>query len=168
MTNKRGEVPTVDEDTFKSAMRQLAGCVTVIATEQNGELYGLTATAVCSVCVSPPTILVVVNSSTRTHLQINRRGTFSINILASDQKHIAELFATPSEEKFKSVAYFSSNGGLPLIERAAAHLECVVQQTVQIGTHTIFIAQATEARVHSVAPLIYHDTKYGLVAHAFD
>lgn len=146
-------------------MRQLVGCVTVIATEENGKCYGFTATAVCSVCASPPTILIAVNKSVRTHRCIDRRGAFSINILADHQKGIAEHFAAKIEDKFKIGGYTLSPAGMPLIDGAAAHFECRIQRKISIGTHTVFIAHVTSIGVKTIAPLIYHDTKYGLVAH---
>src|SRR5579859_5617885 len=76
---------SIDADTFRSVMRQVVGSVAVIATEGNGALHGFTGTAVCSVCVSPPMILIVVNKSARTHPHIDRKGVFAVNILADDQ-----------------------------------------------------------------------------------
>ena len=160
-----GKPTTVDADAFRGAMRQLAGCVTVIATEENGKLYGFTATAVCSVCAAPPTVLIVVNRSARTHSHIDRRGAFAINILADGQRGIAEHFSVRGDDKFSSVSYTLSGTGVPLIEGAAAHLECEVQKRIPIGTHTVFVAHVIGTGVKIAAPLIYHDAKYGLVAH---
>ncbi|CEJ86834.1 putative flavin reductase [Hyphomicrobium sp. GJ21] len=160
-----GKASIVDADTFKSAMRRLAGCVTVIATEEDGKCYGFTATAVCSVCVCPPTVLIAVNKSVRTHQHIDRRGAFSINILADNQKGIAEHFAAKIDDKFKIGGYTFGAAGMPLIDGAAAHLECSIQRRISIGTHTVFVAHVTNIDTKAMAPLIYHDTKYGLVAH---
>lgn len=155
----------VDADVFRAVMRQLAGCVTVITTELNGELYGFTATAVCSVCATPPTILIAVNKSARTHPHIDKKGAFAVNILADGQKHIAEHFATKGDNQFQSVPHFVNARGVPIIEGAAAQLHCEVQDRIAIGTHTLFVAHIVGTGVQDSTPLIYHDAKYGLVTH---
>lgn len=155
----------VNADSFRSVMRQLAGCVTVITTEANGELYGFTATAVCSVCATPPTILIAVNKTARTHPHIDKKGSYAVNILAEDQKHIAEHFATKGDNQFETVAHVVNARGVPLIEGAAAQLHCEVQDRISIGTHTLFVAHIVGTAVRDRAPLIYHDAKYGRITH---
>jgi flavin reductase len=155
---------SIDGDTFRSVMRQVVGSVAVIATEGNGVLHGFTATAVCSVCATPPTILIVVNKSARTHPYIDRKGVFAVNILAEDQKAIAQHFAGKGDDQFSSVNYSLSKRGVPFIEGAVAYLECEIQSRIPIGTHTIFVGHAIGASVNDRAPLIYHDGQYRLVS----
>src|SRR5690625_4107162 len=125
----------LNPDDFKPSMRALAGTVTVISTEGGGRLHGFTATAVCSVCAEPPTLLIVVNRTGRTHSQITRRGSFVVNVLAEDQPDIAQRFASKDDHQFESVDHYLSNAGLPIIEHTAAHFECVVDNAYDVGTH---------------------------------
>src|SRR5690348_11701302 len=114
----------INADSFRTTMRQLAGSVAVIATEMDGRLYGFTATAVCSVCADPPTILIAVNKAARTHPQIDQRGMFSVNVLGEDQKEIAEHFAGKGNDQFSCVKHRISKQGIPIVEGTVAHLEC--------------------------------------------
>lgn len=155
----------VDATAFRSVMRQLAGSVTVITTEGDGVLHGFTATAVCSVCADPPTILIVVNKSTRTHPHIDRKGYFAVNVLAQSQKDVAEHFAGKGEDQFSSVSHTTTKNGVPLISGAAAHLECKIVERIAVGTHTIFIGCVVGTGAESCAPLVYHDARYGQIAH---
>jgi len=155
----------VGADAFRSVMRQLVGSVTVITTEEDGVFYGFTATAVCSVCAVPPTILIVVNKTARTHPHIDRKGVFAVNILANDQRKIAQHFAGKEDDQFSSVNYSITARGIPIIKNAAAYLECEIQNRISIGTHTVFIGQVIATGVEDHTPLVYHDARYGLVAH---
>ena len=161
----RAKPSAVDANAFRSVMRQLAGCVTVISTEDAGSLYGFTATAVCSVCAEPPTILIAVNRTARTYPHIDRKGAYAVNILADGQKHIAEHFAGKKDNQFDTVEHTIGAMGVPLIAGAAAHLECNVEQKISIGTHTLFVGRVIGSGVDALKPLIYHDAKYGLVSH---
>jgi flavin reductase (DIM6/NTAB) family NADH-FMN oxidoreductase RutF len=141
-------------------MRKLAGSVTVITTEDEGSLHGFTATAVCSVCADPPSILIVVNRSARTHPHIDKRGAFAVNILAEEQADLASHFATKSPNQFDGVEHTVTPRGVPIISAAAAHIECRVDQKYDVGTHTIFIGHVIAGSTEMAAPLIYHDAQY--------
>ena len=149
----------VSSDAFRSVMRALAGTVTVISTE-NGGLHGFTATAVCSVCADPPTILIVVNRSARTHAHITRRQAFVVNVIAEDQRPIAEKFSTKDNDPFDTVPHSLTANGVPRIDNTSAFLECVVREMSDVGTHTIFIGSIINAGVSGKAPLVYYDGQY--------
>jgi len=150
----------VDGEVFRQVMRQLAGSVAVITTEGQGALHGFTATAVCSVCAEPPTILIVVNRSTRTHPHIDKKGAFAVNILSEDQVDVATHFAGKNPEQFATVSHAVTPSGAPVIDGAAAFIECHVTQRVDVGTHTIFIGRVVGAGAQPGAPLIYHNASY--------
>lgn len=149
----------VDSDTFRRVMRSLAGTVTVISTENEG-LHGFTATAVCSVCADPPSLLIVVNRSARTHAHITRRQAFVVNVIAEDQRSIAEKFSTKDNDPFGTVPHSLTDNGVPRIDDTSAFLECVVREMSDVGTHTIFIASIVNAGVSGKAPLLYYDGQY--------
>lgn len=152
--------PVVDTDTFRRVMRSLAGTVTVISTENAGGLHGFTATAVCSVCADPPTILIVVNRSARTHAHIAHRQAFVVNVIADDQRFIAEKFSTKDNDPFDVIPHSLTANGVPIIDGASAFLECVVREMSDVGTHTIFIGSIVNAGVSGKAPLLYYDGQY--------
>lgn len=153
----------VDSDVFRSVMRQLVGGVTVITTADEGRPHGFTATAVCSVCSEPPTVLIVVNRTSRTHPHIDARRRFAVNMLATDQRHIADMFAGKRDDQFDGMAYTTPENGAPVFEGVAAFLQCVVNSRLDVGTHTIFIGEVVEGGTSDSGPLIYHAAKYGRV-----
>lgn len=149
----------VDSDTFRRVMRSLASTVTVISTENEG-LHGFTATAVCSICADPPTVLIAVNRSARTHAHISRRQAFVVNVIADDQQSIAEKFSTKDDDPFSAVPHLLTDDGVPRIDGTSAFLECVVREMSEVGTHTIFIGSIVNAGASGKAPLLYHDGQY--------
>ena len=78
---------------FVQAMGQHVSSVCVITTSREGERFGLTATAVSSVCASPPRLLVCVNKSGLTHEKIVAAGHFGVNVLADGQDKVGQSFA---------------------------------------------------------------------------
>jgi flavin reductase (DIM6/NTAB) family NADH-FMN oxidoreductase RutF len=78
---------------FISAMAQHVSSVCVITTAHAGECFGLTATAMSSICASPPRLLVCVNKSGISHEKILASGVFCLNVLSEAQDAVAKAFA---------------------------------------------------------------------------
>lgn len=141
-------------------MRRTAASVAVITTAFEGRIHGMTATAMTSVSVNPPTLLVVVNRTTRTHPIIARSRRFAVNVLARGQESVAARFAAGVENQFEGIAHELQADEVPIIAGAAATFVCVAVEAIDVATHTIFIGEVEEARHSEQPPLLYHDGRY--------
>lgn len=150
----------VSADEFRRTMRTLAGTVTVISTENDGHLYGFTATAVCSICAEPATLLIAVNRSARTHAHIKKKSGFAVNILSNNQSEVATHFSNKGDDQFVNIDYTFTSQGIPILAGTAAHLDCIVDQIYDVGTHSVFIGRVINTDASSAIPLMYHDAKY--------
>ncbi|SFM49523.1 flavin reductase (NADH) [Bradyrhizobium sp. Rc3b] len=77
-------------DTFHQSVRLLAGGVCIAATAVDGERLGLTVTAVCSLSIDPPTLIVCVNRAAGAHDGMRATRRVSVNFLAADHVQLAE------------------------------------------------------------------------------
>jgi flavin reductase (DIM6/NTAB) family NADH-FMN oxidoreductase RutF len=150
----------LNAERFKLVMRNIASSVAVIAVEHEGRKHGMTATAVCSVSASPPTSLIVVNRSARTHPIISEAKRFTVNILAVHHAELASRFSEKHPDPFDGVSNRSGICGGPVLEDAAAYIECETQEEMQAGTHTIFIGAVTGGEASKSTPLLYHEGEY--------
>ena len=57
---------------FRQVIGHIASGVTVITTREQGINYGLTASAVCSLTLEPPMLLVCINKNTGTQAAISQ------------------------------------------------------------------------------------------------
>ncbi len=78
---------------FRNGMSLLGGAVSIITTADDSGYYGMTASAVCSVTDSPPTLLVCVNRNAWTHQHFMANGVLYVNVLAASQQALSGLFA---------------------------------------------------------------------------
>lgn len=138
----------------------MASSVAVITTGYEGSIHGMTATAVTSVSASPPTLLVVVNRTARTHPLIARSCRFAVNVLALGQEEIARRFAAGVEKQFEGIPHALHAAEVPIIAGTAATFVCIATEAIDVATHTIFIGEVEEARHAELAPLLYHDGRY--------
>lgn len=150
---------------LKKAMQMAPATITVVTAGNDADTNGLTATSVCSVSMDPPTILVCVNRDSNTHALIAESKKFCINILSQDQRHIAESFATngTGQEKFQRAdATLHQIEGHPAIQHAIANIACTLADSIQVGTHTIFIGHVQKIHLAQNAdPLLYGNQTFG-------
>jgi flavin reductase len=147
-------------DDFRKAMRRFAANVNVITCANGEYLNGMTATAVASVTADPPSVLIIVNHSARSHAIIKSTRAFTINALAAGQQAVAIHFASKPADPFGSIAHTIGSNECPIIDGIAAHVECAVVQQFEFGTHTIFIGKIVGTNVSRLAPLLFHDGSY--------
>lgn len=148
-------------DEFREVIGHFASGVTVVTALDGGEPFGTTASAVASLSLEPPMLLVCMNRSSRTGQAIDRSGRFGVSILAEGQSEIAERFARKGSD-FEGIPLRRGSWGEPLLSEALATLECRVAERVAGGTHTVFIAEVDRASARTGgAPLAYFRGMFG-------
>ena len=151
------------EEEFKQGMRRLAGAVHLITTGDGEIKQGLTATAVCSLTVTPPTLVACVNKSASAHNAILKNGVFAVNVLAQNQQDLAQLFAdtTAIEKRFQSGGWSTQVTGAPILSKSLCSFDCRLIEIVDRSTHTLFIGEAVSvSHADAEQPLMYFDGKY--------
>ena len=150
----------IDVATFRACMRGVPGAVAVVTTVHAGMRSGLTVTAVCSVSADPPQILVCVNRSSSAEADIAGAGRFGVSYLSHEQRGVADAFSASLDDRFAHAEWTELGSGIPILKDAAASFDCVVVQTLQAGTHTIFIGAIVAAVARDVPNLIYKQGTY--------
>lgn len=146
---------------FRNALATFASGVTVVtAAAPDGKLYGLTVSAFCSVSLEPPLVLICIEKTARCHEAFKESERLVVNVLAEDQRHVSERFATQMENKFDGLDFSLNENGTPVIEGAATVLECAVRECVDGGDHTIFILEVEDTQVGINRPLVYYGGNY--------
>ena len=145
----------LDRDVFRNVIGHFASGVTVITTRQEGVDYGMTASAVSSLSMDPPMLLVCINRRNPTQHAISASRAFSVNILTESQAELAERFGRPGKDKFAGLERVYGRYGAPILDQALAYLECRVVEDVTGGTHSVFVAEVLDAIARDGSPLTY-------------
>ena len=158
-------------DRFRQGMRQVAGAVTVVTTRgPNGERRGVTATAVCSLSVEPPSLIACVNRTSWVAQFAPSSGAFAVNVLAADQEDVARAFAGQTglvgEDRFQVGAWREGATGAPLVEHCLAAFDCRLGKAVDHASHVVLIGDVAETilRAEAGASLVYVNGAYATVA----
>jgi 4-nitrophenol 2-monooxygenase / 4-nitrocatechol 4-monooxygenase, reductase component len=151
-----------DQGLYREVVSHFATGVAVITARHDGVDFGMTASALASLSVEPPTLLVCLSRESVTHSAIHSAGAFGVNILTESQGEIAKRFAgTDRAQKFDELRVRHGELGQPLLLDALARLECRVAEPVTGGTHTIFLGTVQNAEADEGAPLTYFRGRFG-------
>lgn len=154
---------SVSRTAFIRAMRTVASSVTVVTTSGPGGRHGATVSAFCSVSADPPSALVCLKADSRIAQSVAANGSFCVNVLPSARQDVAERFAGLHDDqvadRFDGIAWIPGLGGAPLI-RGSTAFSCELRQTVEFGTHLIFIGHVLEVWEGGPEPLAYLNGAY--------
>jgi len=153
----------IDKQTFRDAMACLGAAVNIITTDGPAGQAGFTASAVCSVTDSPPTLLVCLNRSASVWPVFNDNRTVCVNTLSAGQESLSNLFGgkTPMADRFAAAGWQTGATGCPRLDEALASFDCRISQVVSVGTHDILFCEIVAITRHPVPQgLVWFDRGY--------
>jgi flavin reductase (DIM6/NTAB) family NADH-FMN oxidoreductase RutF len=123
-----------------------------------GERIGMTATAVTSVSLDPPMLLLCVKSNALIASSLRAQMPFVVHFLTEKQEEIARRLASPIEDKFDGVSHRMTATGAARLDEAGAILECDPAQIHEAGDHIIVVGQVTRVDLAAteVPALLFH------------
>jgi flavin reductase (DIM6/NTAB) family NADH-FMN oxidoreductase RutF len=151
----------VDARRFKEIMAQLATAVTVVTVmDRQGRPMGMTASAVCSLSLEPPMLLVCVDRAAGIHDALVRSPFFAVNVLAREQEQLAVRFARRDLDHFDGIDWDVGPAGLAVLRGSLAQLECRRAEVFPAGDHAIVTGVVEWAQTRDRAPLCYFRARY--------
>ncbi|CAI2524923.1 4-hydroxyphenylacetate 3-monooxygenase, reductase component [Serratia liquefaciens] len=155
---------------FRDAMASLSAAVNIVTTDGPAGRCGITATAVCSVTDTPPTLLVCINRNSAMNPVFQANQRLCVNVLNHEQelmaRHFAGMTELSMEERFRLEEW--QNGALdqPVLRNTLASLEGEIEQIQSIGTHQVYLVQIRQIRVSAGGNgLIYFKRNFHPVMH---
>ena len=149
-----------DGDGFRVAMRHLASGVCLVTHGVGGARAGITATAVASLSLEPPTLIVCVNRAASIYAGLTPGAAFGVSVLSADQREFAERFAgrtgVEGAERFREGRWLTAPNGAPLLWDALAVFACEVEEIVKRNTHVIVIGRVKHAVAASGGGALVH------------
>jgi flavin reductase (DIM6/NTAB) family NADH-FMN oxidoreductase RutF len=157
---------SVDPDEFRSVLGRFASGVAVLTARDAGGLdHGMTVSALCSVSLVPPLVLVCIDRSADMHNLLRNATHFGVSILEEGQEALSRRFAELPSNRFDGVGYSRGETGVILLDDALAHLECKRIDRHDAGDHTIYIGEVERAEAIPGRPLLYYRGGYTQLEH---
>jgi flavin reductase len=153
----------LSKEGFREGMSRLGAAVNIITTDGPAGRAGFTASAVCGVTDSPPTLLVCLNRSSSVYDRFTDNEALCVNTLKPDHEELSRLFGgkTAMDERFAAAGWSVGLSGAPVLEGATVSFDCRITSRADVGSHTVFFCEVLAIECHKVAAgLIYFDRAY--------
>ncbi len=129
----------------------------------DGEPVGTTASAVTSLSLDPPLVLVCFDRASHTLRAVRAHGAFVVNVLAAPQRHLSANFARRGmAAAWDGIRHRRGPTGSPRLEGVLATLECTVEHHLPGGDHEIVVGRVREVETtgQDTGPLVYWRGSY--------
>jgi flavin reductase (DIM6/NTAB) family NADH-FMN oxidoreductase RutF len=159
---RQAQPPSFSAQEFRAALGMFATGVTIVtARTADGQVVGLTANSFNSVSLTPPLVLWSLSRAAASMAVFSAGSHYAINVLAADQKPLAERFAIRGADRWQGVTFDTGAGGAPLLHGAAATFECFNRSRYEEGDHVIFVGEVERCTHRDGAtPLLFHGGRY--------
>jgi flavin reductase (DIM6/NTAB) family NADH-FMN oxidoreductase RutF len=159
MTTLGESAPAVTAAEFRQAIGHFATGVTVVTSVgAEGEPVGTTASAVTSLSLDPPLVLVCFDRASLTLQAVRVHGAFVVNVLSAPQRHLSANFARRGlAAAWDGVRHRPGRTGSPRLEGVLAALDCTVENSLPGGDHEIIVGRVRDVETNGqhAAPLLY-------------
>ena len=158
MPKHEAPVHTADAPVEQNAMFSLSYGLFVLTARDGAKDNGCIINTVTQLTDTPKRISIAVNKANLTHDMIQKTGMFNVSVLSNDAPFaIFQHYGFQSGrdvDKFAGVQGMAraTNGVYYLPYCTNAFISARVTQTIEFETHTLFIADVTEARQLSDVP----------------
>jgi flavin reductase (DIM6/NTAB) family NADH-FMN oxidoreductase RutF len=115
----------------------------------------MTVSWVSQVALEPKLIGVGVERTARTHELLAAGGVFALSLLARRDRALVRHFVKPVQDidvdeasgigTMNGTAVRGAATGAPILEVAAAWLDCEIRHTLPVGSHTWFVGEVVDA-----------------------
>ena len=143
---------------FRHALGRFATGVSIVTTECDGQIHGMTANAFVSISLDPPLVLLSLDNRSHMHQILPKTGRYGVSVLAEGQESLSNHFAGRKVEDpdFKFITRMDT----PLLEGALAYFVTQVIDIHPAGDHTLYIAKVNHFECCEGRPLVYFAGRY--------
>lgn len=151
-------------------LRKIGYGLYIVSSRRDGKFNGQIANTVFQTTSDPPTVAVCINKRNLTHEYIESSRMFSVSILTQEapMQFIGRFgFRCGRDlDKFQDTVHRISDRGTPIVtEHTAGYLECEVMDSIDLGSHKLFVGKLLDAQmVNESEPMTYdyyHKVKGG-------
>ena len=138
----------MDPEAKKRALRGIVHGVYVIGVREGEKSNAFTATWITQVSFEPPLVAAGIRKDSISFRMIEASRVFTINLLSSGQKPLAQHFLKPAHlggDKLQGIGHRPGKTGAPVLDEAMAYLECRVKEIFPAGDHSLVLGEVVEA-----------------------
>jgi flavin reductase (DIM6/NTAB) family NADH-FMN oxidoreductase RutF len=146
----------MDPQAKKTALRMIPyGLYVLTGQTPDDRFAAATINWVTQASFQPPLVAVGVKADSNAHSVIKQSRAFALNVLAKGQQALAFAFFKPAERVGNLIGgepFSSGKSGSPILQNAAAYIDCTLVDTVERGDHSVFVGEVIDVGVSRPIP----------------
>lgn len=147
----------MDEHARKTALRMIATGLYVLTCRQGDEVSSSTISWMSQASFQPPLVMMGIRQDSHSHELLKKNAVLAIHFLAKQQKDVAERFFKPAaieNGRLNGMAFEIKPSGALVLTETPAHVEGKVAGRLELGDHTVFVVEVTDAQVRQTTPAL--------------
>ena len=145
---------------LKQAFATFPSGVTVVTIMAQDKPMGFTASSFTSVSIEPPMLLFCIDKASVNLAHYQEAASFAVNVLSTEQRKVAERFASDIDNRFENIDWRPSPLGNPLITDSASQFDCRTDSVSSAGDHLIITGIIDTLALGDVSSLGYYRGQY--------
>ncbi|MDX1690880.1 MAG: flavin reductase family protein [Acidimicrobiia bacterium] len=137
----------VADETVNKVLWKIPNVLCLVGSRHEDEWNGMTTSWVTQVAMEPVLVAISVDKKAVTHRLIADGGAFTVNLWDRDDTRPFVKFSKPADKEGMTLNDRPIREGVtgsPVFEEAIAYLDCRVHETVDCGTHSLFLGEVVE------------------------
>ncbi|MGA9595130.1 MAG: flavin reductase family protein [Acidimicrobiia bacterium] len=139
---------TPDVETINKVMWHIPNPLCLLGSRAGDEWNGMTQSWVSQVAMDPVLVAVSVDAAAVTNRLIRQGGSFSVNLWDKDDTRVFVKFSKPASKDGDTLngrPIREGKTGVPIFTEAVAYIECRVVETIELGSHDLFVGEVVDA-----------------------
>ncbi|MDI3324510.1 flavin reductase family protein [Pontibacterium granulatum] len=149
---------------FLNAMSRRVSSVNLVVTDGPGGRFGLTVTCMNSITADPPMVMIGINRKSPLCDAVGENGSFTVNLLSTEQKHLADSFAGMGPDHarydFSQAKWHREHNNTLILSDSAAAVACELVSFHDVGSHRLFMGRVVSAKQGGSPALCYSERGY--------
>lgn len=141
---------SLDDELVNRVTWKIPNALALVGSAAGDERNAMTTSWITQLSMEPVLIGVGVDNTAVTHRLISDGGSFSVNLWDSEDTRVFVKFSKPATDTGDALngrPVHAATTGAPVFDEAIAWLDCEVRQSVDLGTHTLFIGELVDAAI---------------------
>ena len=158
----------IDDELLNRVTWKIPNALALVGSRAGDERNAMTTSWITQLSMEPVLIGVGVDNDAVTHRLITDGGSFTVNLWDAEDTRVFVKFSKPATadgDTLNGRAVTTATTGAPVFTEAVAWIDCEVRQTLDLGSHTLFVGEVVDAAISDddARPASMNDTrmKYG-------
>jgi flavin reductase (DIM6/NTAB) family NADH-FMN oxidoreductase RutF len=142
---------TVNDELLNRVTWKIPNALALVGSRAGDERNAMTTSWITQLSMEPVLIGVAVDNEAVTHRLIRDGGSFTVNLWSSEDTKVFVKFSKPATDDGQALngrPVRAATSGAPVFDDALAWMDCEVRQSIDFGTHTLFVGEVVDAAIN--------------------